>query len=145
MSKARLEVAQHPTPLGSTANGRVCAGTRRDGERCNAPASPGVRYCYNHDPAKAAERRRNASRAGKSKPSSRVKGLDSQLARLYEDTLAGRVDKSVAAVLTQIIHGRTRLLESERRILEVEAFEERVTELEAIVAERTGSRVGGRR
>jgi hypothetical protein len=145
MSKARLEEAQYPTPQGDRANGRVCAAIKRDGSPCNAPASPGDNWCWNHNPAHADERKRNASRAGRTKPSSRVKDLDALLDQLYKDTRAGRVERGVAAVLTQVISARTRLIEVERRIAEVEGFEERVSQLEAIVAdEARNSRRAGR-
>jgi hypothetical protein len=133
-------------PRGGWASGRVCAGTKRDGSPCNAVVTPGEKWCWNHNPAHAEARRRNASKAGKSKPSNRVKELDAQLAKLYEDTLEGAVDRGVAAVLCQIVYGRARLLELERRIQEVEQFEERVAELEALVAaQRQTGGTGGRR
>jgi ABC-type uncharacterized transport system fused permease/ATPase subunit len=44
------------------------------------------------------------------------------------------VERGVAAVLTQVITARTRLIEVQRRIAETEAFEERVAELEAAIA-----------
>lgn len=43
-----------------------CQGIKRDGGRCTLSVPPGVQWCFNHDPALAPERRRNASRAGKS-------------------------------------------------------------------------------
>jgi hypothetical protein len=49
----------------------LCQGSTRTGERCNVSVSPGVTHCYNHDPTRAEERRRNASRAGKSRPARR--------------------------------------------------------------------------
>jgi hypothetical protein len=48
------------------------------------------------------------------------------------------VDRGVAAVLCQIVYGRTRLLEAERRIREVEEIEKR---LEAIEARERGMKV----
>lgn len=120
-----------------------CSGITKGGDQCSAIVATGAKWCYSHDPARKEERRANASRAARAKkPSARVKDLDALLAQLYDDTLAGTVDKSVAAVLTQIIHGRTRLLEAERRIAELEQFEERIAELEAIAArlQQTGGR-----
>jgi hypothetical protein len=120
-----------------------CTALTRSGEQCGAIVAAGASLCYLHDPTRAQERSQNARKAAKAKrPGARVRCLDALLAKLYEDTLAGRVDRSVAAVLTQIIHGRTRLLEAERRIAEVEQFEERVAELEAIVAQQR--QTGGR-
>jgi len=125
-------------PRGSPSEERVCAGYKPDGEPCQRIVSPSQRYCYSHSPERASERKINASKAGKSKSGRRVRDLDTQLAKLYEDTLAGGVDRGVAAVLCQIVYGRTRLLEAERRIREVEEIEKR---LEAIEARERGMKV----
>src|ERR671917_502976 len=47
-----------------------CSGTKRDGAPCTAVVAPDQRYCYHHDPARAEERKRNASRAASAKHSS---------------------------------------------------------------------------
>jgi hypothetical protein len=44
-----------------------CAGIKRDGGRCAVVVGPGKDHCYAHDPARKEERRRNASRGGRSK------------------------------------------------------------------------------
>ena len=48
----------------------VCGGTKRDGAPCTAVVTTDRRFCYHHDPARAEERRRNASRAASAKHSS---------------------------------------------------------------------------
>ena len=48
----------------------VCAGTKRSGEPCTASALTGERFCYNHHPDYAEERRRSASHAATAKHSS---------------------------------------------------------------------------
>ena len=48
----------------------ACGGTKRDGGPCTAAVPTGQRFCYHHDPARAEERRRNASRAATAKHSS---------------------------------------------------------------------------
>jgi hypothetical protein len=141
---AGIAQAQRRPPQGVGPEDRVCAANKRDGSPCSAPAAPGARYCYNHDPNRADERKRNASRAGKSRgPGQKVKALDELLVRLYEDVLSGAVDKGVGAVAVQVVNARARLIETERRIAEVEAYEERLAQLEAAVAEQR--RGGGRR
>ena len=45
----------------------VCSGTKRDGTPCTLPAMAGSSWCWNHDPSRAQERRRNASRAATAK------------------------------------------------------------------------------
>ena len=53
----------------------VCSGTKRNGESCTLPATADSEWCWNHDPARAGERRRNASRAATMKHSSVGKEL----------------------------------------------------------------------
>ena len=125
-------------PQGAPSEERLCAGSKPNGEPCRRIVGPSQSYCYSHSPERAAERSLNASKAGKSKPGRRVRDLDNQLAQLYEDALAGVVDRGVAAVLCQIVYGRTCLLEAERRIREVEEIEKH---LEAIEARERGMKV----
>src|SRR5215207_7558146 len=113
---SRPSQVQRQPPRGVPSQERVCSGFKPNGESCKRIVGASQTYCYSHNPERASERKINASKAARSKPGSRVKVLDSQLAKLYEDTLSGTVDKSVAAVLTQIVYGRTRLIETERRI-----------------------------
>jgi hypothetical protein len=53
----------------------VCQGTKRDGEPCTVSVPRGERYCYNHNPDYAQERKRSASRAATAKNSSIGKEL----------------------------------------------------------------------
>src|SRR5215212_6118394 len=53
----------------------VCAGTKRDGEPCTVSVARGERYCYNHNPHYAEERKRSASRAATAKHSSVAREL----------------------------------------------------------------------
>jgi hypothetical protein len=99
---------------------------------------PGQRHCYSHDPGRAEERKRNASRGGKSKGNQRLAKLDKQLEDLAADTLADNVGRGVAAVVNQIINTRARLIELERKIRETEELEVRLEALEDVLKRRTG-------
>jgi hypothetical protein len=44
-----------------------CAGNKDDGSPCERIVKASQRYCYSHDPERAEERKRNASRGGRSK------------------------------------------------------------------------------
>jgi hypothetical protein len=48
----------------------VCSGTKRDGTSCTVSVPSGERYCYNHNPDYAEERKQSASRAATAKHSS---------------------------------------------------------------------------
>jgi septal ring factor EnvC (AmiA/AmiB activator) len=113
-----------------------CAGIKRDGGRCAVVVGPGQSHCYAHDPDRADERRRNASRGGRMKGTGEISDLKKQLATLAADVLSGKVERGVAAVVNQIINTRARLLEVERKIKETEELEARLEALEAVLKAR---------
>jgi hypothetical protein len=108
----------------------VCAGLKRDGAWCTQSVRPGEEWCYNHDPGRAEERRRAASKAGQSKPSREIRDLKKQLTGLARDVLEGRVERGTAAVVNQILNSRARLIELERKIAEQEQILGRIERLE---------------
>ena len=109
---------------------RVCAGITRSGGRCTVPVSGAQHFCHLHDPARAEERRRAASRAGRSKPGREIAEIRGQLRQLYADVLSGQADRGAAAVAAQVANVRLRALELQRKILETQELEERVEEME---------------
>jgi hypothetical protein len=120
-----------------------CAGIKRDGGRCTTIVGPPQTHCYQHDPARAEERRRAASRAGKGKPSREIAGIKTVLRDLAERVLAGEVETGRAAVANQLTNTRLRALEIERKIRESDEMEARIEELERAAEE--GDRKGGHR
>jgi hypothetical protein len=119
----------------------VCAGITRDGNRCTVGVPPGVQWCYNHDPSRSEERKRAASRAGKSKPSCELQSVKTQLQELADNVLTGEVDRADAAVCGQLLNVLLRALEAERKVREVEQVEERLVALEEL-ASRASRRKG---
>ena len=102
----------------------VCSGTKRDGEPCTLPAMAGSERCWNHDPARAAERRRNASHAATAKHSSIGKELRDirdliweLLGVLLSDNLPVRVRKELQNVV-QLLQCYLRAAELEMRAAE---------------------------
>jgi hypothetical protein len=123
---------------------RQCGAITRVGGRCTASVPPGADWCFNHDPARQDERRRNASKAARSKPGSReIKDLKKQL----EDLAAGVLDETVkranAAVVNQILNTRARLIELERKVKETEELEARLDALEQAQTPKGGNRRWG--
>jgi hypothetical protein len=116
-----------------------CAASKPDGSPCERIVGASQRYCYAHDPARSEERRRNASRGGKSKGSSEIADLKGQLRKLAADVLSGEVGRSEAAVVKQILNTRAQLIELERKIREQEELEARLEALEDVLkTRRTG-------
>ena len=124
----------------------VCPGIKRNGGRCTVGVRPGETWCYNHDPARAEERRRTASKAGKSKPSRELAGIKALLSDLTDRVLGGEdvepLETGRAAVANQLINTRLRAVEVERKIRETDELESRLEELERLLEQRDE---GGRR
>ncbi len=121
-----------------------CAGIKRSGGRCTVSVAPGQTYCHHHDPARASERSRAASRAGRSKPSRELAAIKSLLSDLTDRVLGEEDTKALgtgpAAVANQLINTRLRAVELERKIKETEELEARIQELERASGGETGGR-----
>jgi hypothetical protein len=109
-----------------------CAGIKRDGSRCSASVPPGVEHCFNHDPLRREERRRNAARAGRSRPNKELVALKGQLQEIADGVLAGDLIPGRAAIAVQALNVKIRALEQERRWRELGELEERIEQLERI-------------
>src|SRR5215218_7456981 len=96
-----------------------CAGTTRAGKLCAAAPIPGERWCFNHHPGHAEERRRNASRAatiGNSKVGAEIKGVRLMVRGLVETTFSGDLHPTVKKRLSEIVG----LLQVYSRLAELE-------------------------
>jgi hypothetical protein len=109
-----------------------CQGIKRDGGRCTASVQPGSDWCWNHDPAHADRRQRNASRAGKGRPPREIGEIKALLKDLTDRVLEGGLPTSVVAVANQVINTRLRAVEVERKVKETEELEARIEALEKI-------------
>jgi hypothetical protein len=118
-----------------------CAGIKRDGGRCTVIVNESQTYCYQHDPKRAEERRRNASRAARSKPSRELVGIKQRLSDLADDVLEGRQDKGVAAVASQVLNVYLRAVSVELKVREQQELIERLEALEEAQS-RGGNRWG---
>jgi hypothetical protein len=121
----------------------VCAGITRKGTRCTVSVPTGAEWCYNHDPEREAERRRNASRGGKSKANRDLSDVKARLRKLAEDVLSGEVDKGVGSVISTIWSVYLRAVSTELTVKEQLELTERLEALEESL-ERNNSG-GGRR
>jgi hypothetical protein len=113
-----------------------CAGIKRDGGRCTVVVGPGVTHCYQHDPDRAEERKRNASRGGRSRGGGELAYLKKQLKDLAGDVLDGSVDRGRAAVANQILNTVIRAIEQERKLRELEELAGRIEALEEVLKGR---------
>jgi hypothetical protein len=117
-----------------------CTATKRNGEPCTLPAVGQQSLCWAHDPKNAERRRKGQSRGGRGKASTEVRDLKGQLQDLATGVLEGRLDRGNAVVVNQILNTRARLIELERRIREQEEIEERLEQLESVLARQDRGR-----
>src|SRR5215217_1626774 len=110
-----------------------CAGRKPNGEPCERIVRASERYCYAHDPSRAAERKRNASRAGKSKANREATDVErtrDQLQSIADLVLGKDVAPAYAAVAVQALNGKLRALEILRKWRETDDLEQRISQLE---------------
>ena len=120
-----------------------CGGIKRDGSPCTATVQPPQRFCWWHDPANAQQRRRAASKAGKSKPSRDLTNIKQRLTDLADDVLEGRQDKAIGAVVSQILNVYLRAVSVELKAREQLELTARLEVLEeALESRKGGSRWG---
>ena len=113
-----------------------CAGIKRDGGRCAVVVGLGETHCYQHDPDRAEERRRNASKGGRARGNGELADLKKQLKDLASDLLDARVDRGSAAVVNQILNTVIRAIEQERKMRELEEMAQRLEALEEVLKGR---------
>jgi DNA repair exonuclease SbcCD ATPase subunit len=119
-----------------------CSAYKRDGSRCSLPAKSDNGFCWAHDPANAEQRRKAASRAGKTKPNSELSDVKRRLKEVAEDVLSGRIATGRGSVAAQVYGVFLRCIEQERKQRELEELEERLAALEA-TREQGGKRSWG--
>jgi intein/homing endonuclease len=105
-----------------------CGAIKPNGERCRVSVEPGVQFCWAHDPANAAQRRRITSKAGRSKASRELSEIKRGVKDLIEGVLGGSVDKGCGAVALQGYNTLLRAVEVEQRS-ELEELAREVEEL----------------
>ena len=120
-----------------------CQGLKRDGGRCTASVAPGVQWCFNHDPERAADRKRNASRAGKSSGGREIPDLKRRISDVVDAVLEGSQDRARAAVAIQGFNALRGVLELERKVKEQEEVLERIEALERSAETTEGARAWG--
>ena len=115
-----------------------CRTIKANGERCRGAATGSGGHCWAHDPANAEQRRRTASRAGRSKPSREIQGIKARLSDLADAVLEGRVDRGDAAVAGQLLNTVIRAVSVELKVREQAELVERFEELEAALERQKG-------
>jgi hypothetical protein len=125
----------------------TCTGITRSGERCKGIAIDGSGYCYAHHPDHVEDRRRAArkggQRGGRGRPQAELSDIKRRLSDLADDVLAGRQDKGVAAVASQVLNVYLRAVSVELKAREQLELVERLETLEEIAKAKPGGRRWG--
>jgi len=115
-----------------------CSGITRSGSRCQRSAEGPNGLCWAHDPTNADQRRRLASRAGKSKPDRELAAIKQRLLDLAEAVLEERVDKGVGAVASQVLNVYLRAVSVEVKLTEQLELVDRLEQLEETLNQSQG-------
>ena len=98
----------------------TCQGTKRDKTPCTLPAMAGSEWCWNHHPARAEERKRNASRAANLKHS-KVGQEIRDVRHLARDLLEILLEDGVlGSRVRRHLQGIVQLLQTYARLAELE-------------------------
>jgi hypothetical protein len=111
---------------------RLCSATTNAGRPCQRPAQGHGEYCLGHDPTKAGERRRMASRGGRGKTNPETRAVKKLMDDLTTKVLAGDVEPAVSHAVVALQNIKLRAIEIERRLEEADVrgeFEELKREL----------------
>ena len=124
--------ATHLQKGDSPLNG-VCRATKRDGSPCTLPVKGPDGYCWAHSPEHADERRRAASRAGRSRPSREVRDLKADLRELITRVEEGQLSPTRANTMIRAFSVLLDYIKLERGVY---LEEELAARLEALKGER---------
>ena len=127
---------------------RRCEALKGDGSRCQARAMDGYQWCYSHRPDLADERKRNASRGGRTGGRGRSGGDEVAQAKkeirgVLGGILKGKIPRGTGSVLFMGFNVLLRAIEVERKIREQDELEDRIAELERIAGPDKGGRTWG--
>lgn len=107
----------------------TCAGIKRDGGRCTLSAQGSSGMCWLHDPARAEERHRHASRAARSKGNKEVADLKEEIKAVIADVRAGELDRNDAGVMIQGYRALKDFIALERQVKETDELAAEIEEL----------------
>ena len=126
-SKAAASGAGTGRGEGHPLSGR-CSGITRQGARCERSADSPNGLCWLHDPTRSEDRRRAASKAGRSKPNAEITNVKAGLYDLISGVLDGSMERAPAAVAVQAYNVLIRCLEVQRKIAEQDDLLARIAE-----------------
>jgi hypothetical protein len=117
-----------------------CSAIKDSGERCRGIPIRGTQWCVAHHPDYDAARKRGGvkggKRGGRGRPVQELAALRSENSELRDQLLRGEVEPRVAAVATQMINVDARLIDLTLKAKEQVELEQRLEEIEQVLAVR---------
>jgi hypothetical protein len=107
----------------------TCAGITRQGRRCTLSAQGSSGMCWLHDPTRADQRRRHASKAARSKGNKEVAALKQEIKTVIANVRAGDLDRNDAAVMIQGYRALKDFIALERQVKETDELAAEIEEL----------------
>jgi hypothetical protein len=109
---------------------RQCAGITREGRRCTVSVTGAHdEFCHLHDPTRSEERRRSASKAGRSRPSTEVRTIKEEIKGVISGVKSGELDRNDAAVMIQGYRALKDFIALERQVRETDELVAEIEEL----------------
>lgn len=115
-----------------------CRAIKDGGQRCSARAQQGSDWCWNHDPARADERRKNAAAGGKARSRrspDELEKLKREIRTVTGAVLQGNIDRGTGAIVLQGFNTLLRAIESQRKLDKIRELEADVDDLRARLQE----------
>ena len=106
-----------------------CSFIKPNGERCGGAATGSQGYCWAHAPENAEQRRRQASRAAKSKGNREVATLKAEIKQVISDVKAKDLDRNDAQAKIAGYRTMRDFIELERRVKETDELAAEIAEL----------------
>ncbi len=103
---------------------RLCVGTTKAGKPCQRPAQGSRDTCIGHDPTKAGERRRTASRGGRGRVNAEVRAIKKLMDSLTTKVLAGSVEPKTTHAVVALQNVKLRAVEVGQKLEEADVRRE---------------------
>jgi uncharacterized NAD(P)/FAD-binding protein YdhS len=113
-----------------------CQGIKSDGTRCERVIGVSQTHCYSHDVTRAQERSKNASTAAKSKLSTEIVAIRTEIREIMSDIRSKRLTRADGAVLLQGCGLLLKAVNEGRTQTHFDELRGQIEELEAMYAKQ---------
>jgi hypothetical protein len=124
-----------------------CSAIKPNGERCKADAIDHAEWCWSHHPDYQEQRRRRASKGGRSggrgRPQLEFIRLQERFEELANKVLVGELDRGKAVVAGQLLQGARACMRDRLKAVEQEELITRLEQVEAELESRKRGRAWG--